>query len=147
MTPFAIKSIFGRRVWDSRGRPTVEAEVILNDGSLGRAIAPAGASKGSREALELRDGGARFGGLDVMQAIEHVNRTLGTTTVVITHNLPIANMADRVLRLADGRILGLKLGEIAKETVSPVSAMPEGLLDALTATEAADLLDYLMTLL
>ena len=50
------------------------------------------------------------------------------------------------LRLDDGRILGLKLGEIAKETVSPVSAMPEGLLDALTATEAADLLDYLMTL-
>ena len=67
MTPFAIKSILARRVWDSRGRPTVEAEVVLNDGSLGRAIAPAGASKGTREALELRDGGDRFGGLDVMR--------------------------------------------------------------------------------
>ena len=78
MTPFAIKSIFARRVWDSRGRPTVEAEVTLNDGSLGRAIAPAGASKGTREALELRDGGARFGGLDVMQAVGHVNGEIYT---------------------------------------------------------------------
>ena len=54
-----------RRVWDSRGRPTVEAEVALAGGAIGRAIVPAGASKGSREALELRDGGAAFGGLDV----------------------------------------------------------------------------------
>ncbi len=69
MKPFAIQSIFARRVWDSRGRPTVEAEVTLNDGAMGRAIAPAGASKGTREALELRDGGDRFGGLDVMQAV------------------------------------------------------------------------------
>ena len=61
MTSFAIKTIHGRRVWDSRGRPTVEAEVTLKDGSKGRAIAPAGASKGTREALELRDGGIRFG--------------------------------------------------------------------------------------
>ena len=54
-----IRSIHARRVWDSRGRPTVEAEVTLHDGAIGRAIAPAGASKGTREALELRDGGAR----------------------------------------------------------------------------------------
>ena len=55
----------GRRVWDSRGRPTVEAEVTLANGARGRAIAPAGASTGSGEALDLRDGGTRFGGLDV----------------------------------------------------------------------------------
>jgi enolase len=73
MNPLAIRSTHARRVWDSRGRPTVEAEVGLEGGALGRAIVPAGASKGSREALELRDGGARFGGLDVLQAVAHVN--------------------------------------------------------------------------
>lgn len=55
------------------------------------------------------------------------------------------NKGELRLRLDDGQILSLKLGEIDKETISPVSAMPEGLLDALTATEAADLLAYLMT--
>ena len=73
MTAFDIQSIHGRRVWDSRGRPTVEAEVTLKDGAKGRAIAPAGASKGTREALELRDGGNPFGGLDVLQAVGHIN--------------------------------------------------------------------------
>jgi enolase len=72
MTDRRIRSVHGRRVWDSRGRPTVEAEVALHDGSVGRAISPAGASKGTREALELRDGGAPFGGLDVMRAVGHV---------------------------------------------------------------------------
>lgn len=68
-----IRRIKARRVWDSRGRPTVEAEVQLLDGATGRAIVPAGASKGSREALELRDGGERFGGLDVTQAIDNID--------------------------------------------------------------------------
>jgi enolase len=69
----AIASIHGRRVWDSRGRPTVEAEVVLADGSRGRAIAPAGASRGSREAIDLRDGGDRLGGMDVTLALAHVD--------------------------------------------------------------------------
>jgi enolase len=73
MTDTAIRSVHARRVWDSRGRPTVEAEVGLHDGTTGRAIVPAGASKGTREALELRDGGTRFGGLDVQQAVANVN--------------------------------------------------------------------------
>ena len=73
MNPHHIRSVHARRVWDSRGRPTVEAEVTLEDGSVGRAIVPAGASKGTREALELRDAGPRLGGLDVMQAVGHVN--------------------------------------------------------------------------
>ncbi|MBL8287728.1 MAG: phosphopyruvate hydratase [Rubrivivax sp.] len=67
-----IERLLARRVWDSRGRPTVEAEVHLQGGAIGRAIVPAGASKGRREALELRDGGARFGGLDVRSAIDRV---------------------------------------------------------------------------
>ena len=65
--------VHARRVWDSRGRPTVEAEVTLHDGAVGRAIVPAGASTGTREALELRDGGAAFGGLDVQRAVANVN--------------------------------------------------------------------------
>ncbi len=68
-----IRFVHARRVWDSRGRPTVEAEVRLQGGAVGRAIVPAGASRGSREALELRDGGQRLGGLDVTQAVAHVN--------------------------------------------------------------------------
>ena len=73
MSASAIAAIRGRRVWDSRGRPTVEAEVELYGGAVGRAIVPAGASRGSREALELRDGGTAQGGLDVLRAVAHVN--------------------------------------------------------------------------
>ena len=68
-----ITKVIGRRVWDSRGRPTVEAEVTLADGSVGRGIAPAGASRGTREAIDLRDGGARLGGFDVQRAVANVN--------------------------------------------------------------------------
>ena len=68
-----VRSVRGRRVWDSRGRPTVEAEVTLEDGTTARAIAPAGASTGSAEAVDLRDGGAAFGGLDVQRALVAVN--------------------------------------------------------------------------
>jgi enolase len=67
-----IAGLTGRRVWDSRGRPTVEVEVVLAGGARGRAIAPAGASKGSREALDLRDGGAAFGGCDVRTALRSI---------------------------------------------------------------------------
>jgi enolase len=73
MTATRIASIRGRRVWDSRGRPAVEAEVRLEGGATGRAIAPAGISRGSREAIDLRDGGPRFGGLDVSRAVVGVN--------------------------------------------------------------------------
>jgi enolase len=67
-----IRSLQARRIWDSRGRPTLEAEITLADGSTGRGIAPAGASRGSREAIELRDGGSRLGGLDVTRAVAGV---------------------------------------------------------------------------
>jgi enolase len=69
----AIAKVIGRRVWDSRGRPTVEAEAVLTDGRSGRAIAPAGASTGSGEAVDRRDGGAKFGGMDVTGAVAAVN--------------------------------------------------------------------------
>jgi enolase len=68
-----IADIHARRVWDSRGRPTVEAEVRLACGARGRAIAPAGASRGSREAIDLRDGGRELGGMDVSRAVACIN--------------------------------------------------------------------------
>jgi enolase len=68
-----IRQVKARRVWDSRGRPTVEVDVTLADGAVGRGIAPAGASRGTREAIDLRDGGSRLGGFDVSAAVAHVN--------------------------------------------------------------------------
>ena len=73
-----IVEVKGRRVWDSRGRPTVEVDVRLADGSIGRGIAPAGASRGTREAIDLRDGGARLGGFDVQRAVANVNGEIAT---------------------------------------------------------------------
>ncbi|MEX0827979.1 MAG: phosphopyruvate hydratase [Haliea sp.] len=67
-----IRAVNGYRVWDSRGRPTVEVEVVLECGKTGRGIAPSGASCGSNEAMDLRDGGASFGGYGVTRALENV---------------------------------------------------------------------------
>jgi enolase len=69
----SIAKVRGRQVWDSRGRPTVEAEVALAGGAVGRAIAPAGASRGAHEAVDRRDGGRRFGGMGVDGAVAAVN--------------------------------------------------------------------------
>src|SRR6266576_5266868 len=78
MSGTRIAGLQGRRVWDSRGRPTVEAELRLVGGAVGRAIAPAGASTGSGEAIELRDGGARLGGRDVQGAVAAINGEIAT---------------------------------------------------------------------
>ena len=71
-----IKDVIGREILDSRGNPTVEVDVILESGVMGRAAVPSGASTGVREALELRDGGTRFMGKGVLKAVEHVNNEL-----------------------------------------------------------------------
>jgi enolase len=74
---FDIEFVYGREVLDSRGNPTVEAEVVLSGGAVGRAIVPSGASTGSREALEMRDGDAeRFLGKGVLKAVENVSGPL-----------------------------------------------------------------------
>ncbi len=71
-----IKNVIGREILDSRGNPTVEVDVILENGVMGRAAVPSGASTGEREALELRDGGDRFMGKGVLKAVENVNGPL-----------------------------------------------------------------------
>ena len=71
-----IKNIKGREILDSRGNPTVEVDVILENGIMGRAEVPSGASTGSREALEMRDGGSRYMGKGVLNAVSNVNTIL-----------------------------------------------------------------------
>jgi enolase len=76
----AIDSVHAREILDSRGNPTVEVEIILDDGAFGRAAVPSGASTGVHEALELRDGDkSRYGGKGVLQAVEHVNKEIAET--------------------------------------------------------------------
>ena len=69
-----IEKVYGRQIIDSRGNPTVEAEVVLFDGTVGRGVAPSGASTGEFEALELRDGDKNvYGGKGVLKAVENIN--------------------------------------------------------------------------
>jgi len=75
----AIESIHAREILDSRGNPTLEAEIVLDSGAFGRAAVPSGASTGAREAMELRDGDpGRYGGKGVSRAVDNVNRTIAT---------------------------------------------------------------------
>ena len=77
-----IKNIKGRMVIDSRGNPTVEADVLLQDGSLGRASVPSGASKGSKEAIELRDGNkSLYLGKSVEKAVNNINGTIASNLI------------------------------------------------------------------
>ncbi len=76
MSQVTIKKVFAREILDSRAFPTVEAVVVLNNGVVGRAAVPSGASTGQFEACELRDGGSRYCGKGVEKAVEHVNTTI-----------------------------------------------------------------------
>jgi enolase 1/2/3 len=108
MNATTIASVHGRRVWDSRGRPTVEAEVTLAGGTRGRAIAPAGASTGSGEALDLRDGGAVFNGLDVRRAQANISGEIAAALrgAAVTDQIAI----DRILLTLDGTPNKRRLG-------------------------------------
>lgn len=116
----AIDNVIGRRVWDSRGRPTVEAEVHLAGGAAGRAIAPAGASKGSGEALDRRDGGARFGGHDVSLAVAAVNSEIRDTLRGL--NGIDQNAVDKAMIELDGTPDKSRLGGNALIAVSMAAA-------------------------
>jgi enolase len=77
----AIENIIGREVLDSRGNPTIEVEVLLSSGAMGRALVPSGASTGQFEAVELRDGGDRYNGKGVLTAVGHVNSSIADAIV------------------------------------------------------------------
>ena len=115
-TDLCIKEIRAREVIDSRGNPTVEAEVMLEDGSLGRAIVPSGASTGKFEAVELRDGQERYRGLGVQKAVNHVNTQIATA---LRGMCAIDQRAiDRALIEADGTENKGRLGANALLSVS-----------------------------
>ncbi|MCY4317706.1 MAG: phosphopyruvate hydratase [Alphaproteobacteria bacterium] len=120
MSAFEIERVRGRRVWDSRGRPTVEAEVHLARGAVGRAMAPTGASTGSGEALDRRDGGTAFGGLDVMQAVTAVEGEIAAALRGV--DVEDLEAVDRLLVALDGTEDKSHLGANACVAVSMAAA-------------------------
>jgi enolase len=103
-----IQTIHARRIWDSRGRPTVEVEVTLEDGTVGRGIAPAGASTGSHEAVELRDGGSAQAGYGVSQAVGNVKNEIAP--VLVGQDAARQEIIDDVLVELDGTPNKSRLG-------------------------------------
>jgi enolase 1/2/3 len=136
MSKHQITGVFGRQVWDSRGNPTVEAEVHLASGATGRAIAPAGASTGSGEAVELRDGGARFGGKGVNSAVANVNGEICNMLCAMSA-LDQAGI-DAALTAGDGTPDKHRLGANATVSVSMAVA------HAAAAAEGVPLWRYLL---
>jgi enolase len=118
-----IASVRARQILDSRGNPTVEVEVLLDSGAWGRAAVPSGASTGSREALELRDGGPRYRGKAVSRALEHVRGPLAdVVTGLALGGLDEQAALDRALISADGSEKKSHLGANALLGVSLAAA-------------------------
>jgi enolase len=113
----AIVDIVGREILDSRGNPTVECDVLLESGVMGRAAVPSGASTGSREAIELRDGDkSRYGGKGVLKAVEHVNTEI--SEAVLGLDASEQAFLDRTLIDLDGTDNKSRLGANATLAVS-----------------------------
>ena len=113
----AIVDIVGREILDSRGNPTVECDVLLESGTMGRAAVPSGASTGSREAIELRDGDkARYLGKGVLKAVEHVNTEI--SEAVLGLDASEQAFLDRTLIDLDGTENKSRLGANATLAVS-----------------------------
>jgi enolase len=111
-----IVDVFAREVLDSRGNPTVEADVVLESGVLGRAIVPSGASTGEREALELRDGGTRYLGKGVRKAVRNIIEIIGPA--VTGFDAMEQAMIDKIMIALDGTESKKKLGANAILAVS-----------------------------
>src|SRR5574339_750850 len=113
----AIVDVIAREILDSRGNPTIEADVVLESGVSGRAAVPSGASTGSKEAIELRDGdSARFGGKGVLKAVEHVNTEI--SEAVLGLDASEQAFLDKTLIDLDGTENKSRLGANATLAVS-----------------------------
>ncbi len=130
-----ITELIARRIWDSRGRPTVEVEVHCAGGARGRGIAPAGASCGSNEAVELRDGGALFGGYGVATALAHVAREI--RPALVGQDVLDQTNIDAMLIALDGTPNKSRLGGNA------IIATSMAVLDAAAASQQLPLWRYL----
>ncbi len=116
-----IEKVYGRQIIDSRGNPTVEAEVTLADGTVGRGASPSGASTGEFEALELRDGDkSRFGGKGVTKAVDNINNLIAPALVGVDASDTYA--VDKVMLDLDGTKDKSKLGANAILAVSIAAA-------------------------
>lgn len=115
-----IEKVYGREILDSRGNPTVEAEVTLRNGVTARASVPSGASTGKFEAVELRDGGERYQGQGVLQAVEHVTKQLNEA--LTGKNALLQPELDQIMLEADGTENKGKLGANAILSVSMAAA-------------------------
>ena len=116
-----IKKIKAREILDSRGNPTIEADVILDDGTMGSAMVPSGASTGQREALELRDGDqSRYLGKGVLKAVEFVNTEINET--LIGFGIEDLAVIDQAMIDLDGTETKSRLGANAILAVSLASA-------------------------
>lgn len=120
MSKTTICGLTAREILDSRGNPTVEATVILEDGSFGVAAVPSGASTGTHEALEMRDGGKRYGGKGVLKAVKNVNTKIGS--VVVGLDALDQRFVDAVMLKEDGTENKKKLGANAILAVSLATA-------------------------
>ncbi len=133
-----IKDIKAREVIDSRGNPTVEADVILEDGSFGRGISPSGASTGSREAIELRDGDkSRYGGKGVLTAVNNIKNDI--KTALIGQDATNQAAIDQIMIDLDGTHNKARLGANAILAVSIATAQ------AAAASKGLPLFAYLKT--
>ena len=121
MEYLTIEKVIGREILDSRGNPTVEAEVYLMDGTVGRGTAPSGASTGEFEALELRDGDkSRYLGKGVQKAVENINTTINK--VLASMDASDIYAIDKAMIAADGTKDKSKLGANAILAVSIATA-------------------------
>lgn len=115
-----IDSIIARQIFDSRGNPTVECDVILSDGSMGRAAVPSGASTGAGEALELRDGGQAYGGKGVSKAVANIHEQIAPA--LKGQDASDQRAIDNMLLQMDGTENKAKLGANATLAVSLATA-------------------------
>ena len=117
----SIVDVVAREILDSRGNPTVEADVLLESGAMGRAAVPSGASTGSREAIELRDGDAgRYGGKGVLKAVEAINTEISEAIVGL--DASEQTFIDKTLIDLDGTENKSRLGANATLAVSLAAA-------------------------
>ena len=120
MISISISKIIGRQILDSRGNPTVEADVYLSNGAMGRAAVPSGASTGTYEAVELRDGGEWFGGKAVTKAVDNINNQIADR--LKGFNAFDQRELDRILKELDGTSNKANLGANAILAVSLATA-------------------------
>jgi enolase len=131
-----IVQVYGREIMDSRGMPTVEAEVVLDSGASGRAAVPSGASTGEREALELRDRDAkRYRGKGVLRAVRHINETIGPA--LAGYEAGEQSVVDGAMIEMDGTATKQKLGANA------ILAVSLAVLHAAAAEQGVPLYRYL----